>query len=62
MSDKDLKRTVERLSWENIPDDKKGPGKIRLKASPGSWREDLTPKQVGVVEKITAPLLDRFYS
>jgi hypothetical protein len=62
VDDEDLKRTVERLSWEKIPEDKKGPGKIRRKATPGSWREDLTPKQAGLVEEITAPLLDRFYS
>ena len=28
---------------------------------PGSWREDLTPKQLAVIEEITAPILGRFY-
>jgi hypothetical protein len=58
----DLARAVEKHAWENIPEDEKGPGKIRRKASPGGWREDLTPRQVEIVERETADLLDRFYN
>lgn len=54
-------RAVEKHSWENIPDEKKGPDKFYRKASPGGWRDDLTPDQVQVVEEITAPLLREFY-
>jgi hypothetical protein len=57
----DLARVVEKHSWENIPEVEKGEGKFYRKASPGSWREDLTPKQARVVEEITAPLLKEFY-
>jgi hypothetical protein len=57
----ELARSVEKNSWENIPEDKKGEGKKRRKAKPGGWREDLTPKQVEIVEDITAPLLNEFY-
>jgi hypothetical protein len=58
----DLTRAIEKYSWENIPEDKKGPGKIRRKASPGGWREDLTPEQVAIVEKENAQILDQFYA
>jgi hypothetical protein len=57
-----LRRVVEKHDWENIPDDRKGLGKSHRKASPGSWREDLTPRQVAIVEEITGPILDTFYA
>ena len=57
----ELRRAVEKHSWERIPEEEKGEGKFYRKASPGSWREDLTPEQVEVVERITAPLLKEFY-
>jgi hypothetical protein len=53
---------VEKHAWENIPEKDKGEGKFYRKASPGSWREDLTSKQVEIVEKETALLLKAFYS
>ena len=57
-----LARAVEKHSWEAIPEDMKGQGKFYRKASPGGWQEDLTPRQVEIVEEISAPLLDEFYS
>jgi Sulfotransferase domain len=57
----ELARSVEKHSWENIPEEEKGEGKKRRKAKPGGWQEDLTPRQVEIVEDITAPLLDEFY-
>jgi hypothetical protein len=48
-------------AFERVPAEEKGPGKFRRKAQPGSWREDLTPKQVAAIEEITAPILRRFY-
>jgi hypothetical protein len=57
----ELARSVEKNSWENIPEEEKGEGKKRRKAKPGGWREDLTLKQVEIVEDITAPLLNEFY-
>ena len=57
-----LARAVEKHSWEAIPRDMKGQGKFYRKASPGGWEEDLTPRQVEIVEEITAPLLDGFYA
>jgi sulfotransferase family protein len=57
----ELARSVEMNSWENIPEEEKGGGKKRRKAKPGGWREDLTPRQIEIVEDITASLLDEFY-
>jgi hypothetical protein len=59
--EEELARVVEEHAWENIPERKKGPGQFARKATPGSWQEDLTPKQVRIVEEITAPLMKEFY-
>ncbi len=59
--EQELSRAVEKHAWENVPEEKKGEGKFHRKAKPGGWREDLTPEQVKVVERITAPLLEEFY-
>jgi hypothetical protein len=61
VNDEELARVVEQHSWENIPEEKKGEGKFYRKASPGSWREDLTPAQAEMVERVTAPLLEELY-
>jgi hypothetical protein len=57
----ELAQIVGKHSWENIPEGDKGQGKFYRKASPGSWKEDLSPQQVEVVERITGPLLKEFY-
>jgi hypothetical protein len=57
----ELERVIEKHSWENIPEDQKGQGKVFRKATPGGWREDLTPEQAEVVARITAPLLKELY-
>lgn len=57
-----LARAVEKHAWESIPEELKGEGKVFRKATPGGWRDDLTPEQVQTVERITAPILDEFYS
>jgi LPS sulfotransferase NodH len=56
-----LKQAVERRAFESIPQEHRGRGKFHRKATPGGWREDLTPEQVRVVEEITGPLLREFY-
>jgi sulfotransferase family protein len=62
VDEESLVRAVEEHSWENIPEEEKGEGKFRRKATPGSWREDLTAEQVRIVEEETRPLLEEFYS
>src|SRR3712207_3743315 len=61
VDEKKLRQAVHEHSWENIPEEEKGEGKFRRKATPGSWREDLTTKQARIVERVTAPLLGEFY-
>jgi hypothetical protein len=61
VDEEELARVVEKHSWENIPEEKKGEGKFYRKASPGGWREDLTPEQAKIVEDVTAPLLSELY-
>src|SRR5215211_765399 len=60
--DGQLAKVVEKYSWENIPEEEKGPGKIRRKATPGWWREDLTPEQAKIVERVAAQVLEQFYA
>jgi Sulfotransferase domain len=57
-----LVRAVKMHAWEHIPEDMKGEGKKFRKASPRGWREDLTPEQAKMVERITAPVMTEFYS
>jgi hypothetical protein len=52
---------VDRHSWANVPEEDKGPGKLRRKASPGGWEEDLTPGQADSVERMTSRIIERFY-
>jgi hypothetical protein len=61
VGEEDLVQAVEKHAWENIPEEEKGQGKFFRKATPGSWREDLTPGQVEIVEQVSAPLLKEFY-
>jgi hypothetical protein len=58
---RDVRRAAEAHAWERIPEARKGGGKFYRKASPGAWREDLTPEQVRAVEKANGPLIARFY-
>jgi hypothetical protein len=62
VDDRQLARAVERHAWERLPEGAKGQGKFHRKGTPGGWREDLTRTQVETVERITAPILEEFYS
>ena len=59
--EEELGRVIEQHSWENIPEDEKGERRFFRKATPGGWREDLTPAQVEIVERIAASILDELY-
>lgn len=54
-----LRESVAKHDWGNVPEDRKGPGKSKRKATPEGWREDLTEAQIAEVERITGPLMDR---
>ena len=57
----ELEQAIEKHAWENIPEEKKGEGKFYRKATPGGWKDDLTPEQARIVETVTAPLLKELY-
>lgn len=57
----ELERAVEKYSWENVPEEDKGEGKSYRKASPGGWKEDLTPEQAKLVERVNDSLLRELY-
>jgi hypothetical protein len=57
----ELAQSVEKHSWENIPEEEKGEGKFHRKAKPGGWREDLTPEQAEIVEGVAGSLLRELY-
>jgi GT2 family glycosyltransferase len=56
-----LEAAAARHGWERVAEADKGPGKFYRKAKPGSWREDLTPDQIAIVEDVTGPILSRHY-
>lgn len=56
-----LEAAVAKHTWERVPDRDKGVGKFYRKAQPGSWKEDLAPAQVKIIEDIAGPLLSKFY-
>ena len=57
-----LDAIVDKHAWENVPEEEKGSGKIRRKAKPGGWEEDLTPEQVSTIEDLAGPIFERFYA
>jgi len=61
VGERELSEAVKKHSWENVPEEEKGPGKFHRKGTPGSWREDLAPRHIEMVERITSPLLKEFY-
>lgn len=61
VDEEELRRAVEKHSWENVPEGEKGRGKFYRKGTPGGWKEDLTPRQAKAVERITATLIEEFY-
>src|SRR5215210_2549837 len=61
VDEEELSRVVEKYAWENIPEKRKGPDKPQRKATPGGWKEDLTPEQARIVEELAVSILDEFY-
>ncbi len=56
-----LEAAVEKHSWEKIPDSEKGRDKFFRKGQPGSWKDDLSPEQIKLIEKMTGPILSKYY-
>lgn len=61
VEDDAIARVVDKHSFEEIPPESKGQGRFHRKARPGGWSEELTPKQIRIIERTTEPLLEEFY-
>jgi len=61
VDERGLQAAVAKHAWEQVPEGDKGPGKFYRKAQPGSWQEDLSPKQARIIEQATGEILSRFY-
>jgi hypothetical protein len=60
--DAQLVEAVEKFSWDNVPDKKKGEGKFHRKATPGGWKEDLSEEEIRIVEEGFEALINEFYA
>jgi GT2 family glycosyltransferase len=56
-----LEAAVSKHSWTRIPSNEKGKDKFFRKAQPESWKADLSPEQIEIIEDITDPILSRYY-
>lgn len=61
VSDGELARVVEKHSWANIPEERRGEGTFNRKGRVGSFKEDLTPHQTWIVETLTRAQMRKFY-
>lgn len=57
LDDQSIDSAVERLSFERLPDDQRGPGKFARKARAGGWREELNEGERQALEAIIGPKL-----
>jgi hypothetical protein len=56
-----LEAAVVKHGWARVPESEKGKDKFFRRAQPGSWRGDLSPEQIRIIEDITGPILSRYY-
>ncbi len=52
-----IREIVDRHSFTEVPEKRRGPGKRRRAASPGQWRESLTPEERELAQEIMGPKL-----
>jgi hypothetical protein len=56
---KRLQSIAAQHAFATIPDEGKGQGKFRRAASPGRWRETLTPAEQEIAQEVMGPTLER---
>jgi hypothetical protein len=52
-----IREIVDRHSFAEVPEKRRGPGKRRRAASPGQWKESLTPEERDLAQEIMGPNL-----
>jgi hypothetical protein len=57
IADPELERLVEEQSFERLPAEHRGPGRIFRAATPGLWRENLSAEEQAVVDGVIGPKL-----
>jgi hypothetical protein len=57
--DKELEKIVEKYSFENIPQSKKGSGKVTRSASPGKWKENFSQEEQKIMNDIMKETLNK---
>jgi hypothetical protein len=56
----ELEFLVNKYSFENIPDKKKGAGKVTRSAAPGKWKEHFTDEEIKTMREIMGDTLVNF--
>jgi len=59
IDEKKLNNIVEKYSFENIPQEKKGKGKFRRFASPGKWKENFNDEEKQIMNDILKEMLEK---
>jgi hypothetical protein len=57
IAEPELERLVEGQSFERLPAEHRGPGKIFRAATPGLWRENLSDEEQAVLDRVIGPKL-----
>ncbi len=56
---KELENIVEKYSFEKIPEDLKGSGKVTRSATPGKWRKNFTAEEIKIMDEIIGKSLQK---
>jgi len=59
IDENNLKKIIDKFSFENIPEEKKGKGKFRRFATPGKWKENLNDEEKAVLNDILKDTLKK---
>jgi len=59
IGDSELKKIIEKYSFEKIPKEQKGSGKFYRSAQPGKWKENFMADEITSIEKMIGPMLKR---
>jgi len=59
ISDNELKKIIDKYSFENIPENEKGSGKFNRSATPGKWKENFSKDEIEIMNNIMDETLKR---